>query len=162
MWRRAPCRELNRISIRSWRGRSGLWAASWRSSVVCASRSSTSERTGARGGNTNPRSTGCITKSALCSAGELSIRWAIESHCPRGRPFAARLIQSDAACRPLPAELLEYAQTDVHYLCFLAGQLCARLASKGHGCLQEAQKRSHEMSLALYSKPTSEVQRSSS
>ena len=61
------------------------------------------------------------------------------------------------AYRPLPAELLQYAQADVHYLCFLAGRLCAMLAAKGAGCLQEAKKRSLEMCLALYSKPASEV-----
>ena len=60
-------------------------------------------------------------------------------------------------CRPLPWELLEYAQTDVHYLCYLAGQLCAQLASRSPDCPQEASRRSHEMCLALYSKPGSEV-----
>lgn len=60
-------------------------------------------------------------------------------------------------CRPLPEELLEYAQTDVHYLCYLAGQLWAQLASRGPDCPQEASRRSHEMCLALYSKPGSEV-----
>ena len=60
-------------------------------------------------------------------------------------------------CRPLPAELLQYAQADVHYLRFLAGQLGAMLAAKGPGRLQEARKRSLEMCLALYSKPASEV-----
>ena len=61
-------------------------------------------------------------------------------------------------CRPLPAELLQYAQADVHYLRYLAGQLCAMLEAKGAGRLQEARKRSLEMCLALYSKPASEVQ----
>ncbi len=61
------------------------------------------------------------------------------------------------SCRPLSEELLQYAQTDVHFLCYLAGQLCARLAAKGPDCLREASRRSHEMSLALYNKPTSEV-----
>ena len=60
-------------------------------------------------------------------------------------------------CRPLPAELLQYAQADVHYLRYLAGQLCAMLAAKGAGRLQEARKRSLEMCLALYSKPAPEV-----
>ena len=60
-------------------------------------------------------------------------------------------------CRPLPAELLQYAQADVHYLRFLTGQLCAMLEVKGAGRLQEAKKRSLEMCLALYSKPASEV-----
>ncbi len=60
-------------------------------------------------------------------------------------------------CRPLPEELLEYAQTDVHYLCYLAGQLGTQLGARGPGCLQEASRRSHEMCLALYSKPSSEV-----
>ena len=60
-------------------------------------------------------------------------------------------------CRPLPRELLEYAQTDVRHLCYLAGQLCAELASKGPDCLREASRRSHEMCLALYSKAISEV-----
>ena len=69
-----------------------------------------------------------------------------------------RAIRShNVPCRPLPAELLQYAQADVHYLCFLAGQLCAMLAAKGPGHLQEARKRSLEMCLALYSKPASEV-----
>ena len=67
------------------------------------------------------------------------------------------LTSHNVPCRPLPAELLQYAQADVHYMCFLAGQLGARLAAKGPGHLQEARKRSLEMCLALYSKPASEV-----
>ncbi len=45
----------------------------------------------------------------------------------------------------------------MHYLCYLAGQLGAHLAAKGPDCLQEASRRSQEMCLALYNKPSSEV-----
>ena len=45
----------------------------------------------------------------------------------------------------------------MRFLLRLAGQLCTRLASKGPDCLQEARRRSHEMCLALYSKPKAEV-----
>lgn len=76
---------------------------------------------------------------------------------PRINNQMCALRHYDVPCRPLPAELLQYAQADVHYLPFLAGQLCTMLAAKGAGHLQEARKRSLEMCLALYSKPASEV-----
>ena len=60
--------------------------------------------------------------------------------------------------RPLSAELLHYARTDVHHLLYIAGVLRAELAAKGGGAaLAEAERRSHDVSLALYAKPTSEV-----
>lgn len=50
---------------------------------------------------------------------------------------------------------MHYARTDVHYLLYIAGVLRAELAARG--ALADAQRRSHELSLSLYAKPTSEV-----
>jgi ribonuclease D len=60
-------------------------------------------------------------------------------------------------CRPLRAELVRYARTDVHYLLHIADALRAELAARGPHALREAERRSHELSLNLYAKPTSEV-----
>lgn len=61
--------------------------------------------------------------------------------------------------RPLPQELQDYARTDVHYLLYIADVLRAELAAKGQPALEDACRRSHVMSLSLYSKPTPEVGR---
>ena len=158
---------------RSWRGTSARSAASWRTSAACASRSSTSAQTGVRGAALPIHSTLHHNSRAPISNIACSLPASDRGRCalqPSRGAQSERRFEIGASqwcrerwcymflcCRPLSKELLEYAQTDVHYLCYLAGQLCAQLAARGPDCLQEASRRSHEMCLALYSKPTSEV-----
>ena len=59
--------------------------------------------------------------------------------------------------RPLSKELVDYARTDVHFLVYIAEVLRSELAAKGPNALEDACRRSHLMSLNLYSKPTSQV-----
>ena len=46
---------------------------------------------------------------------------------------------------------------DVHHLLHIAGVLRAELAARGDAALGEAERRSRDVTLALYAKPTSEV-----
>lgn len=67
------------------------------------------------------------------------------------------LMRALFSCRPLPEDMLSYAQTDVHYLLYVADMLQSELALKGGGALEAAYQRSHAMCLSLYTKPSREV-----
>lgn len=158
---------------RCWRGMSALWPACCRHSAACTSRGSTLVRTGASGNHVVPTSlqqevqphaaVHALPGPAFDRLREflrkspVHRRLVLLYDSDHWTPGLGHLWMMVAYRRPLSEELLQYAQTDVHCLCYLAGQLCARLAAKGPDCLREASRRSHEMSLALYTKPTSEV-----
>ncbi|CAH8521376.1 unnamed protein product [Dicrocoelium dendriticum] len=58
---------------------------------------------------------------------------------------------ADWRIRPLPAELIEYARTDTHYLLYIGSLLCQELQDRG--LLHVVLERGRQMCLKCYTKP---------